>query len=807
MFRNYFKIAWRSLQKNKLQTFINLLGLTVGTVCCLSILVYVIAQFGYEKQFKDVSSLYRITTTIMADDTGTNVSAGSSPPIAFTLKDDYPEVEEACRVVYFGAGSEGLLRATGSDKGYYEPRGYVADSTFFKLFNYPFLEGNPDRALNGPNTVVLSEKLAKKIFGTENALDKTLVLGSGEGQQTLTIKGVFNADFGKSHLNPNYVLSMNSKGVGEFVRNVQNFATQNFVLTYLKLSRDANADRLQEKLPAFLQKHGADDLAAVGFKKSLSLQKVSDIHLYSKEIQNQIDEVSDINYLYILLALAFFIQLVACINFINLSTARANKRAREIGVRKAIGADKGSLVLQFLGESTLLSLLASVISMPLTALALPFVNEITESQIGYIALLNWKIALAILLLGGLTGLIAGLYPAIVLSAIKPVKVLKGNVSLNSGSGNLRKALVVFQFVVSIGLISTVIIIAQQVKYSQKMEMGFNKDNLIAIRLGTEEDSKNFNSLKNQFSSVNGVSTVAGSNNYPSEIILGDLGMHLPGENLTDLTLVHYSGVSPNYFQTVGTQLLAGRDLRANDSSQVIVNKTAIDVFDIPMDRAIGSTLVQSYEGRSTNYEIVGVAEDYHFASLKEEITPVLLFNETTPNWIIVKTKTNNYKSLLKNLEKTWKTINSQTPFVYTFVDKEVEKLYAEEERLGRISVVFTSIAILISCLGLFGLISFIAEQKRKEIGIRKVLGASIKNVVKLLTKDFLILVGIAFFIASPLAYFIMQKWLQDFPYRITIEWWVFLVAGISALIITLITVSFQAIKAAIANPVKSLRTE
>lgn len=807
MLKNYFKIAWRNLSKNKLQTSINLLGLTVGTVCCLSILVYVIAQIGYEKQFEDSNSLYRITTTVTADKMDTQVSAGSSPPIAFALKNDYPEIKEACRVVYMGEGNAGLLRVSGSDEAYYEPRGYLADSTFFKLFNYPFIEGKPQGALNEPNTVVLSKTLAQKIFGNQKALDKTLVFGSGEGEQTLTVKGVFNDDFGKSHLNPNYILTMNSDGLGEFVSSVQNFATQNFALTYVKLIPSANEGELQDKLPAFLQKHGAADLAAVGFKKELSLQKIADINLYSKGVQNQIDKVSDINYLYTLLVLALFIQLVACINFINLSTARANKRAKEIGVRKAIGADKGSLMRQFLGESVLLSLFASLISIPLTAIALPFVNSLTEGEIGYAALWDWKILLALFVLGIVTGLLAGLYPATVLSGIKPIKVLKGNISLKSGSGNLRRALVVFQFVVSIGLISTVIIITQQVQYAQKMDMGYNKDNLIAVRLGTEQDSHNFKALMNNFSSLNGVAEVAGSNNYPSELILGDLGIHLPGKNPTDLTLVHYTGVGPNYLKTVGTKLLAGRDLRSNDSNQVVVNNATLEAFNIPMDKAIGSILVQIYEGKSTNYELVGIVEDYHFASLKEEIAPMLLFNETLPGWIILKAKTTNYNTLLSDLEQSWQSINANTPFVYTFVDKEVEKLYGEEERLGKISIVFTSLAILISCLGLFGLISFVAEQKKKEIGIRKVLGASVQTVIRLLTTDFLKLVGIAFIIASPLAYFVMQKWLQDFPYRISIEWWVFLVAGGAALLITLITVGFQAVKAAVANPVKSLRTE
>lgn len=806
MIRNYIKIAWRSLQKNKLQTFINLLGLTVGTVCCLSILIYVIAQFGYDKQFADALSLYRINTSI-AEYHGGEPSAGVSPPIAFTMKEDFPEVIEACRVVYFGEGNAGLLRVSGSDEAYYENRGYLADSTFFKMFDYPFVEGQPKGSLTAPNSIVLSETLAKKLFGNEKALNKTLVLGSGEQEQTLTIKGVFTDDFGKSHLDPNYILTMNSEGTGQFVMENKNFATENFTMSYLKLKSGADAGRLEAKMPEFLQRHGAKDFAEVGFSKSLSLQKITDIHLYSKSIANQISSVSDINYLYMLLILALFIQLVACINFINLSTARANKRAKEIGVRKAIGADKGNLIRQFLGESVLLSLFASVLSIPLTALALPFVKTLTQGDINYSNLFDWRILGALLVLGILSGLIAGLYPALILSAIKPVKVLKASVNLNLGNGYLRKVLVVFQFVVSIGLISTVIIIAQQIKYSQKMDMGFNKDNLIAVRLGTQTVSENFSAIKADFETIKGISEVAGTNFYPSQFIMGDMGLILPGGNLADRTLVHYNGVSPNYLETVGTSLLAGRTLRNTDENQILVNKATLDAFNIPLDKAIGSRLVNSQGGDVEEFDIVGVTTDYHFATLKEEIEPILLFNETAPSWIVLKAEAQDYEALLNTLESVWKTINPNTPFIFNFVDKEVEKLYAEEKRLGKISVVFTSLAILISCLGLFGLVSFVAEQKKKEIGIRKVLGASVQNVIQLLTKDFMVLVGIAFLIAAPLAYFVMRNWLQDFPYRITIEWWVFLVAGGVALLITVLTVSFQAVKAAIANPVKSLRTE
>ncbi|MFP2995201.1 ABC transporter permease [Spongiivirga sp. MCCC 1A20706] len=809
MFKIYLKVAWRNLVKNKLQSFINILGLTVGTLSCLCILVYVSGQLGYDKHYADADSIYRIQTHInMSGEIVQNThTATSGPPIAFAMKEDFPEVAEACRLVYFGEGNESLMRAADSNTGYYEPRGYVADSTFFNIFNYPLIEGTAKDALSSPSSVVLSSELAKKIFGNEKSLNKVLVLGAGENAMNVTVKGVFDENFGKTHLNPNYVLTMNSPGLGEFVRNEDNYATQNFTHSYVKLIPGANEVSLEKKLPAFLQERGAEDLAQVGFDKRLSLHPLTEIHLYSKGIANQIDKVSNIQTLYIMLILALIIQVVACINFINLSTARANKRGKEIGVRKVVGAKKSSLVRQFLGESLFLSLFATLITIPLTIILLPFLNEITQGSATIMDVLNVKILIALLVLGVITGLVAGFYPALVLSSIKPIKVLKGVVNLKSSNGNFRKALVVFQFIVSIGLITTVIIVSQQIKYVQTKDIGFDKENLLAIRLGTDELSNKYDAIKTQISKVAGVSEVTGSNHYPSEFILGDLGMHLPGGDPSQQTLVHYTGVSENYFNTVGTPLLTGRRLRANDSTQVLVNKSTIDAFNIPLDKAAGAKLVQSYEGQSTEYEIVGVVEDYHFASLKESIEPMLLFYEDEPNWVVLKTETKDLASLLSNLETSWKSVNPYAPFEYTFIDDNVQKMFAEEQRLSKIAKVFTFLAILISCLGLLGLISYIAEQKKKEIGIRKVLGASVQSVVKLITKDFVKLVVIAFVIASPIAYFLMNQWLEEFAYKIDISWWVFALAGGAAMIITLFTVGFQSIKSAVANPVKSLRTE
>lgn len=614
----------------------------------------------------------------------------------------------------------------------------MADSTFFKFFNYTAAEGNLATALEKPNSIVLSKKLASKLFkDTKQVVNKTLVIGAGEDQFNATITGVFNEPTNPTHLNPNYILCMNSPGIGEYTNNISNFATQNFAYSYIKLGANAGKTNLEKKLPKFLIDRGGIDLADMGFDKKLLLQSVTDIHLHSKGIEKQIEEVSNIEYLYALLFLAFIVQLVACVNFINLSTARASKRAKEIGVRKAIGAQKSSLVQQFLSESILIAFLAVFISIPIVLLLLPVANVLTGGNIEPEHILNLKI---LLLLGGsmgfLTGLIAGIYPALVLSSFKPSKVLKGAIELQSSNGLLRRGLVVFQFVVSIVLTVSVIIVSQQLKFAKQKDLGFNKDNLLAIRLGTQELQQNFSAIQSQLQGVSGVSSVTGSNNYPSRSIMGDLAMRLPSQDDNNLTSVFYNGITPNYLETIGTKIIKGRKLRATDSTGVLVNMATLKAFNIDIENALAATIVSSYGSETENYEIVGVTENFHFEDFKQAISPMLMYSETEPDWIVAKLETNNLKSVLSGLEANWKKVNPYAPFEYVFVDKETEKLYAEEQKLSKISIAFTILAILISCLGLFGLVSYVAEQKKKEIGIRKVLGASVKSVVQLLTKDF-----------------------------------------------------------------------
>jgi len=806
MIKNYLKIAWRNLTKNKQQTIINLLGLTIGTVSCLTILLYVFDQTGYDIHHKNADSIYRVQTNIEGSGTGSEGArvAGSSPPIAFTAKADFPEIEEATRVVLVDLFNVDIIRAAGEEGGFYESKAYLADSTFFKIFDYRLLEGNIS-SLNEPSTLVLSSSLAKKMFGDQKAMDQPVEISGYDGDPLkLTVKGVFDETYGKSHLKPNYIISMNTPGLGEWVKGNQNFAQNNFAYTYFKLKPGANAKGLQGKFPDFLQQHGGSQLEAINMKKELLLQNITDIHLHSQGITGQIDRVSDIQYLYLLLTLALFIQLVACVNFINLSTARANKRAKEIGVRKVVGAGKKSLVFQFLGESLLLSFFSILISIPITLLLLPFINELAQSSLSYVDLLRTEIIFSLLGIGFFTGLVAGFYPALVLSSIKPILAIKSTLNLQSGHSGLRKGLVVFQFVISIALISTVIIVIQQFNYTQQKNLGYEKDNLIGIQLNTRNARNKFEALKSEFLKVPGVTKISGSRVSPSEDIINGGNFYLPGGNPEDRTLLQLNFVGKNYVETMGITLTKGRNFRESDSTQIIVNEAALKAFNIDPENALTTRLLS---GGDNEFEIVGVMGDFHYSSLKEAIQPLALFRDGDPHRLLLRFQTANYGALLANLEQIWKKNVTDSPFVPAFIDKEVEKLYDEEKRIGQIAALFTLLAIIISCLGLFGLVSYVAEQKKKEIGIRKVLGASIRSVVQLLTKDFVKLVGIAFLIASPIAYYFMQRWLEDFTYKIEIKFWVFALAGGFALVITLLTVGFQSLKSAVANPAKSLRTE
>lgn len=809
MIKNYIKIAWRNIWRNKSFSFLNILGLTAGTVCCLYILLYVRDQYGYDQHHDDAGSLYRLRTVIDPKEgvPGFN-SATSSPPIVMGMKLDFPEVVAATRVVYFTDGGDNLLNVVGSDNSFYEPKGYLADSTFFQVFNYKFIEGQPLHSLDEPYTVVLSSEVAKKLFRNSPAINQQINIGNRINGNAFKVTGVFDETYGKSHLKPHFIINMNSGGIGEFVRTNNQWAGQNFIYSYVRLHPDADADVLQSKLPSFLEKHGADNLRELSMKKHLYLQKVTDIHLYSSGISNQIDKVSNAKFLYLLLTIAFFIQLIACVNFINLTTARSVRRAREIGIRKVSGAVKSSLIGQFLGESVLISFIAVLLAVPIVILLLPMLNSFTGGDVTESAFKSFTVTSIIIALGLITGLLAGIYPALYLSGFNPVSVLKGTFSFKPSSALLRKGLVVFQFMIAIVLIISVIIISKQLTFMQSKDLGFDQRQKLIIPFQDDQSRQNFTAFQNELMKLKEVKAITGCVYYPSLKVLSDFGVYKAGQDMNSAKLLKINRVQENFFSVMNIPLLIGRNLKSTDTSgQIVLNRKALQVLNIKDDEAIGTKLFADFEGNRNEFEIVGVTGDYNYSSLKEEIQPLLSFYSSRLSYMVLETKTESYKSLLSDVGVIWKKTIGSVPFNYSFLDEEIQEQYTEEATLRKISNSFTILAILISCLGLFGLAMFTAQQRIKEIGVRKVLGASVTGIVSMLSKDFLKLVFISILVASPIAWWAMHKWLQDFAYKVDISWWVFALAGAVALLIALFTVSFQAIKAAITNPVKSLRTE
>ncbi len=808
MIKTYLKIAWRNLFKNKSYSFINITGLTAGTVCFLFIILYVNDQLGYDTHHENADQLYRIRTFIKGGNGNNDFnSATASPPIAFGLKNDFPEVEQACRIVYIKGATDKLIKSEDVKQGVFAERGYLADSTVFDLFSYRFTQGNSEQALKGPNTIVLSSSLATKLFGDKNAIGQEVTIGAGNDEQTLTVTGVFDETFGKSHLNPNYIISMNTPGLGQFVRDNNQWLGQNFVVSYVRLNSNSDASLLESKFPGFLQTHAGDDLKETGMEKNLYLQKVKDIHLYSKGIEHQIGKTSDFQYLILLLSLAIFIQLIACINFINLSTAQSSKRSREIGMRKVIGSSKNSIVTQFLGESMLITFIAVIVALPVCWLLFPFFNEMTQSNIEVQDLVQPEIVLVIAGLGLGTGLIAGIYPALYTASIKPLQAMKRFGGVAKNFEIFRKALVIFQFTIAIGLIVGVSIVGNQVRFLHNKDLGFDKGERIAISMDTELTRDKFDVISTQLQLLPEVGRMAGSQFYPSENVLYDRGTRLAGQGLEEQTGTKVNFVTESFFETMGIPIIAGRSLSRTDSNQVVVNEMLLNNLQINLSEAIGTRLFNTYEDQTEEYIIVGVHKDYHYSSLKDPIQPLMSFYTSSPSRLICEVKGGTYAEIVDKIENQWNATFPDVPLQYSFVDENIRKLYEEESRLMQLSGVLTFLAILISCLGLFGLATFVATQRTKEIGVRKINGARVWEVITLLNKDFLKWVGIAFVIASPLAWFVMSKWLESFAYKTGLSWWIFALSGVLAMIIALVTVSWQSWKAATRNPVEALRYE
>jgi len=816
MLKNYLTIAFRNLLKHKVFSFINIFGLALGIACCTLLALYIRDEFKYEKHFADYQRIYRINTIFIRDGNEQSFPR-TSPAVAMDMLRELPEIESAVRVVPIPEVDQHLIRY--KSEVFYEKNGYLVDSTFFDVFPYELKEGERQTALDGPSSVIIHETLASKIFGEKSALDEFIIINSGQALDTFRITGVIKETGNRSHIDAQFYMGMNSQGWGEWVLNQNSWAWNNFIQSYVKLKPGTTPETVDSKIPAMIESKAGDLLKNAGLTKKMNLQPLDDIHLFSV-FNNEfgMSEKGNIQYVYILSSIGIFILLIACINFMNLTTAKASQRAGEVGVRKSLGATRGNLINQFLGESMTIVTSSMLLAMGIVQIVIPVFNSLTQKNlsinvdnVGYILLSLVTIAI-------LTGVVAGSYPAFYLSAFQPAKVLKEKRLVGGGSNWLRKSLVVFQFIISITLISSIVIIQKQLNFIQSKPLGFDVDQKIMIPFRTDEAKKKYTQIKNAAKQLAQVKEVSGSTSLPSTPLLRDYALYPQGSSNDKAILHRNMAIDENYFKTLNIKLVAGRELRyetdsmswQNRNRKIIVNLTSLKELNIEADKAIGNIILAEFDGDVFKHEIVGVVDDFHQFSLHQSMAPLLFYmpsESETYNYLVLSTDSPDKNSISSQLENIWKDLIPNTPFETGLLSDSISKQYELDARTSTILTIATMLAILISCLGLYGLSIYVAERRVKEIGIRKVMGASVSGIIMLLSKEYVKLVIIAFIIAIPIGYYAMNKWLLGFAYKIELNAIVFVVTGILSFAIAWATISFESIKAAISNPVNSLRNE
>ena len=810
MISNYIKIAFRNLVRFKAYSAINITGLAIGMACCILILLYVYDEMSYDRFNENSNRIYRIVVDGALGENSFK-AAVTAPPLRNALLQDYPEVEAATRIRNFGFP---VLRY--EDKVFSEEKFYWVDSTFFDVFTLNFIKGDPKTALTQPLSVVLTQKMAKKYFGNENPMGKILNM---DNRRDYKVTGVVKEFPENSHFHFDFLGSMSSY---DFV-DQQGWLNNSFY-TYLLLSKDFPAKQFEAKLPALVQKYvdpvierflnvPMAELKKRGAKYQYVLQPITEIHLHSN-LDAEIEPNGDIAYVYIFSLIAFGILLIACINFTNLATARSTNRLKEIGVRKTLGSSRQQLIKQFLTESILMTFIAVIISLIILEIALPSFSDLVGKQLSINYLESvFSIPLLILFIL-LVGTIAGAYPALYLSSFNPVRVLKKEAGNSGRNPWLRNSLVVVQFAVSIFLFIGTIIVYNQLDYISNKKLGFNKDQVVVVKKTDDIAIKrphNIESFVNDLKSIPGVIDASNSNHIFGEDF-GNTPYKIFGTN--DNHIMNIMFADYDFASVYGIRMAQGRFYSreyGTDTTAIVINETAAKDFGIA-DDPIGKQIVHAHSNdeEADVYTVIGVMKDFNYQSLHQKIQPMIihLFNSRGfGRNVSVKLSPNNMKKELSEINDVWHKYAGNQAFEYIFFDEDFEKAYAAEERTGVIVSVFSVLAILIACLGLLGLAAFTTEQRTKEVGIRKILGASVPGIVVLLLKDFAKWVLISNIIAWPIAYFALSKWLEDFAYRVNISFWTFVLASVIAILIAIFTVSYQSIKAAVANPVKSLRYE
>jgi putative ABC transport system permease protein len=806
MIRNYIKTAYRSLTKNKVFTAINVLGLVLGLATCLIIVFYVADELSYDRYNVNAGRIYRVNEDLKLGDNKVQYAV-CMPPLAQTLKNDFPDVENAVRLKRVGG-----MHVKKGNESLFENNALFSDPSLFDIFTLPIIYGNKATALTDPNTVVITESTAKKYFNRTDVVGKNLVINSN---QVFKVTAVIQDIPVQSHFRADFFISMasfpDSRSM-EWLRSDYN--------TYVLMRQGADHKKLEAQFPAFLRKYSGGQIQEElkmsygkfeqgGSYFRMNMMPLTDIHLHSNQTGELAANGTE-EYVYIFSAIGIFILLIACVNFMNLSTARSANRAREVGIRKVLGSARKYLVFQFLAESIMIALVAVIIALFAVAILLPAFNHFADKNIAFnFQTLTW-LAPVVLAAVIIIGCLAGIYPAFFLSAFQPIDVLKGKISTGFKGGRLRSFLVVFQFSISIILIAGTLVIYNQLNYIQNRDLGYNRNQILTIQ-NTFELGDKAKSFRQEVKQLNGVENATLTGFLPTSMnrstaIFYKEAMADPKKSIFPQTWT----VDEDYVKTLGMKITAGRYFSrqmSSDSNALVINETAAKFLGF--NNALNKVIYKSSGGPNPTfkpYTIIGVIKDFNFSSLHNNIEPVIMQLGFDTGNLSIKLQSGNVPTLMAQLQDKWKGY-TQAQFQYSFMDQDFDAMYRSEQRIGTIFMVFTVLAIAIACLGLFGLAAYAAEQRTKEIGIRKVMGASIMNIAGMLSSDFMKLVGIAIVIASPMAWWGMNKWLQDFAYRVDFHWWILAIAGVTAMLIALVTIGFQAIKAAVANPVKSLRSE
>jgi len=790
MLKNYLKVAWRNLVRNKTYSFINITGLAIGLSCFLLIVLYVMDELSYDRYNTKADRIYRINSDIRFGGTDLNMPTTSDT-------------------------SNGSKLIKKGDQFINEQNVAHGDSTLFSVFTLPSIQGDTKTALNEPNTVVITESTAKKYFNTTNAIGKTIETNDNNStiyKVTAVIKDIPR----NSHFTFDFIFSMDNVDYGW-----GNYLSHNFH-TYLLLKEGTDPKVFESNFKQYIDNYVAQqakqmmnisdmsEFEKAGNKLVYTLMPLTKLHLYSNR-QFEISPGGNAQYVYIFSAVALFILVIACINFMNLTTARSANRAREVGIRKVLGTEKRELVTQFLSESTLLAAISLILAIGIAALVLPLFNNVAAKSLTLRSFITPIVLPLIIALPFVVGLLAGSYPAFYLSAFKPILVLKGKLNLGSKGGGFRNILVVFQFTASILLIIGTIVIYKQLNYIQTKNLGFKKDQVFIVNEAYALKN-NSDAFKNEMLKIPGVvsGTFSGYLPVPSSRSDNTFSKVPSFDSKNGFNMQNWR-IDYDYFKTLGMEIVKGRNFSKDfgaDSNGIIINESTAKLigYDDPIGQKL-YTIRDNSDNSFITYDIIGVVRNFHFESLRQNISPVSFILGRSRGFASFKINTSNIHEIVKQAENKWKTLAPGMPFSHQFLDESFDEMYRNEQRVGKIALIFAVLAVFIACLGLFGLSTFIAEQRTKEIGIRKVLGASVQGIVRLLSKNFLILVLVSFIIAAPLAWYFMNSWLQDFAFRVDIGWWVFALAALIAVVIALTTVSFQAIRAALSNPVKSLRSE